>query len=58
MKTFTHTDFSVTDEDGNSNDASDSNFVESGETDSTTLTVESPGAPDVTNEGITDDYIG
>ncbi len=56
-KVFNHSDFSFSDEDGNSIDTSDSNFVESWETDSLSITVESPWAPDITDLGIVDDYI-
>ncbi len=57
-KVFNYTNFSFSDEDGNSIDPSDSNFIESWETDSLSITVESPGAPEITNLWIVDDYIG
>lgn len=56
-KVFNHTDFSFSDEDGNSIDPNDSNFSETWETNSVSITVESPWAPDITNLGIVDDYI-
>ena len=56
-KVFNHTDFSFSDEDGNAIDPNDSNFAESWETDSVSITVESPGAPDITNLWTSDDYI-
>ena len=56
-KVFNHTDFSFSDEDGNAIDPNDSNFDESWETDSVSITVESPGAPDITNLWTSDDYI-
>lgn len=57
VKNFSYTNFSITDEDGNQNNPSDSNFSESWETNDINITVESPGAPEITSEGLTDNYI-
>lgn len=59
-KVFSYTDFSATDEDGNTIDPNDANTTFDDEDKKTNLTISvvAADAPSVTNEWLTDDYIG